>query len=273
VACPAKIASLLLVALASCHWVLPLDRHTQEQDALLEPPKEGGAIEPDRNAAPSADVSVPPLDGPLPAPDSSQDIDGDGISNDIDPHPGTVDVPLYFGQPGSSSDHEHFDQQWTFGSAICHQNPKELFKYRTRLKSMTASDYLVETRFSPGKLIHDADPGIWPGAGLGARVVSYASLSFSGYTCEVDLQDHRLTIGRYHKNDYVLLVATQKGSAPMKQSYRIRFVVKGSSLACSLPDEGISVTTDDTKHASAAPGLFTFQAAACFDYLLVLKAP
>ena len=141
---------------------------------------------------------------------------------------------------------------------------------RVRLKTLGASDVVVQTRALVSN--NSGSKLSWASVGVTARVSSIGNANFDAYSCEVDLTNRRLTLIAWDNAADTGIAATPINSVTLAASYTLRIEVKGSALRCSLVG-GPSVTGTSSKWASGTAGVVTFRTAACFDYLLVMRAP
>ena len=82
-----------------------------------------------------------------------------------------------------------------------------------------------------------------------------------------------MIIGKWDPSNWQSLAYSAVQSVPTSGPYRIR-VAKGSNLDCKLVGSvQPPAQTSDSTHPTGGVGIFTYRAKACFDYLLVIKAP
>jgi hypothetical protein len=201
------------------------------------------------------------------------DIDGDTVPNSFDPFPSTADVVYYFKTANQLLTDGVLTGTWTAqGTSLCQNSYSDSYEARLKGSFLPASDYLVETRIT----VQSTDPGLpagdWPGPGIDFRETT--GTNDSGYDCAVDLWDFRVVIGEWDPSDWASIASSSKSSAPTSGPYRLRVVAKGSSLSCQVVGSaGALAQVTDSSNPSGLVGLFTYHTKACFEYLLVIKAP
>ena len=198
------------------------------------------------------------------------DRDGDTVPNAIDPNPDLADTVYYYKQPMNKGDFNTSGDWTTPQSDLCQEKIDSKLQKAWLPSAPAGSDYLVETQVS---VTQTSTNGGWPAVGLilrGSNVGS--SLGFTGYLCMVDLLARRLVLGAY-ANGLSEKANSPMNSVPLASTYRIQATAKGSALTCTLLGTGspLSVSASDSAHPSGTVGLTTFNATACFEYLLATK--
>ena len=199
------------------------------------------------------------------------DRDGDTVPNAIDPDPDVVDTVYYYKQPMNKGDFNTSGDWTTPQSDLCQEKLDSKLQKAWLPNAPATSDYLVETRAT---VVQTSTSGGWPAVGVifrGSNVGS--SLGFGGYICLVDLQARRLVLGSYANGTLSERSSSPTNSVPQSNTYRIQAKAKGSALSCTLLGtvSPLFVTASDSAHSSGTVGLTTFNATACFEYLLATK--
>lgn len=199
------------------------------------------------------------------------DRDGDTVPNAIDPDPDVADTVYYYAKPMNKGDFNTSGDWTTPQSDLCQEKLDSKLQKAWLPTAPAGSDYLVETRAT---VVQTSTNGGWPAVGVifrGSNVGS--SLSFSGYLCIIDLQARRLVLSSYSSSGLTERSSSPANSVPQSSTYRIQATAKGSALTCTLLEPGspISLTANDSAYPGGTVGLTTFNAHACFEYLLVTK--
>jgi hypothetical protein len=199
------------------------------------------------------------------------DIDGDAIPNEHDPHPENADTVYYYDDLDDAlGDFETQGGTWhTDSSAICQGNQNASHTF-TRLLSTTfsAAGYIVETQFH---INQTGGIGDWPAVGLNAH--SNASAPLYGWMCTVDPQNDRLVIIFYSNGSYENAIAGSTNMLIDTADHHLRAKVQTDTLTCHHVGSGEEISTPIDFSSNATVGFYSYKTDVCFHYLLVTALP
>ena len=198
------------------------------------------------------------------------DIDGDTLPNDVDPDATKANVVYYYKTADQLKQDGDLNGSWsTSGTKLCQWNWNDTFSVILDPKFVPSSNYLVETKVTVVGIDPSLPAGWWPSPTLLYRVGPVDS----DYDCSANLGDYRLEIGKWDGTTWSSLANGTNGSLPKNGPYRLRAIVKGSSLTCQLGGTPLSVSKMDPDFPTGTVGFLTDHVRACFEYLLVVAAP
>jgi hypothetical protein len=158
---------------------------------------------------------------------------------------------------------------WTVsGGEAVQSSADENDNYATATVPVT--DYTVESVVT----VHSIKgiPTIYEGAGVAARVQPplIANVPAAQYACVVLEDGDFLALAEGDgKGTFLKLMVQKATTIKLKTPYRVRLVVKGKDLTCSLPDNNLSVKASDSTLSWGVVGLTSLHAHASWSYLLV----
>jgi hypothetical protein len=197
------------------------------------------------------------------------DIDGDQLPNYLDPNPNKADAVYYYTATAGlqAADFNVVGGWAASGNNMCQgQVTTADTLLLLQQAKLSQSDIVAETRVTPS-----GTPGSTSTVGLVFRTSSVSPTN--GYSCAVDLKNHRLSLSKIVNSAQTELGGTVQNTVPGSGPFRVRITAKGASLTCADMQSLQSVTKTDSTYPTGAVGLSAYQTAACFEYLMVFAPP